>query len=56
MKDLRRLGSVRSFVVRRPYLPSVSFGNGELLIETDIQGQLGNVGKAKAVLEYDGEI
>jgi hypothetical protein len=51
-----RLRSVRSFPVRRPFFPSVSLQNGDLLIGTDVRGQLGNDGKMKAGLEYDGEI
>jgi hypothetical protein len=51
MKDLRRLRSVRSFLVRRPFFPSVSLDNGDLLIETDIQGQTGNGEKKKGDTE-----
>ena len=51
MKDIRRLGSVRSFPVQRRFF-SINRSSERRSIGIDIKGRLGNGGDAKAVLEY----
>ena len=55
MRDIRRFRLVSFFRVQRRFF-AISEHSERGSIGIDIQGQLGNAGEAKAVLEYGGEI